>query len=148
MCKDNFMFNFFKKKKTGLDVVIHNLTVMGYDILPYGVVVAKAELASGYRPAEVASHIAFTTMARDIHEAGDDFLKINAIYPHGMALLEVLKSCKDDKLMNPTQWENDATAVYRIITIDDQQLEWIGNILNDPIAGKERLASSRIEYQV
>ncbi|EEW08870.1 hypothetical protein VMD_36370 [Vibrio mimicus VM573] len=121
---------------------------MGYDILPYGVVVAKAELASGYRPAEVASHIAFTTMARDIHEAGDDFLKINAIYPHGMALLEVLKSCKDDKLMNPTQWENDATAVYRIITIDDQQLEWIGNILNDPIAGKERLASSRIEYQV
>lgn len=142
------MFNFFKKKKTGLDIVFHNLTIMGYDILPYGIAVAKAELASGYSPAEVASHLAFTTMARDIHEAGDDFLKITAIYPHGMALLDVLKNCKDNNLMNPAQWENDSTAVYRIITIDDQQLEWIGNILNDPIAGKKRLATSRIEYQV
>ncbi len=35
-----FMFNFFKKKKTDLDVVFHNLTVMGYDILPYGIAVA------------------------------------------------------------------------------------------------------------
>ncbi|ERP67399.1 hypothetical protein VCHC36A1_3711 [Vibrio cholerae HC-36A1] len=49
--------------------------------------------------------------------------------------------------MNPTQWENDSTAVYRIITIDNQQLEWVENILNDPVAGKERLATSRIEYQ-
>ncbi|CAK1942531.1 hypothetical protein L8R85_24945 [Vibrio splendidus] len=142
------MFSFFKKKKTGLDLVLHNLTVMGYDILPYGLTVAKAELASGYRPAEIASHLAFTTMARDIHEVRDDFLKISAIYPHGMALLDVLKDCKDNHLINPAQWENDSTAVCRIITLDEQQLEWIGKILNDPVAGKSRLATSRIEYQV
>lgn len=142
------MFGFLKKKKpkNDIDSVAYHLQMMGYDLLPYGAGVAQAELSSGYNAVETASHIAFTTMARDVKEAGDDIMALAAFMPHGKALLELLKEYKDKKLMNPTQWENDARAIYHIVTVDEHQLEWIEKILSDPIAGKERLAKSRIDY--
>jgi hypothetical protein len=142
------MFGFLKKKKpkNDLDAVAYHLQIMGYDLLPYGAGVAQAELSSGYNAVETASHIAFTTLALDVKEAGDDIMALAAFMPHGKALLELLKEYKDKKLMNPTQWDNDARAVYHIISVDENQLEWIDKILSDPIAGKERLAKSRIDY--
>ena len=144
------MFGILKKKKpkNDLDSVEYHLQMMGYDLLPYGAGVAQAELSSGYNAVETASHIAFTTMAWDVKEAGDDIMALVAFVPHGKALLELLKEYKDKKLMNPTQWDNDARAIYHIVTVDEHQLEWIEKILSDPIAGKERLAKSRIEYEI
>ncbi len=143
------MFSFFKKKKeeeNNLDAVAYHLNLMGYNLLPYGAAVAQAELTSGYNAVETASHIAFTTLALDVKEAGDDIMALAAFLPHGQALLELLKQYKDQKLMNPTQWENDARAIFHIINVDEHQLEWIENILSDPIASKERLANSQVGY--
>lgn len=85
-------------------------------------------------------------MALDVKNTGDDALALTAFIPHAKALLEILKNYKDKKMMNPTQWENDARAVFHLATVDENQLEWISKILSDPIAGKERLATSRIDY--
>jgi hypothetical protein len=63
-----------------------------------------------------------------------------------MALLNVLKEYRDKKMMRDSVFQNDAKAVFHIATIDGQQGEWIDKILSDPIAGKERLANSRITY--
>ena len=151
------MFGFLKSKKPkdDLDSVAHYLQMMGYDLLPYGAGVAQTELASGYNAVEAASHIAFTTMARDIKEAGHDIIALSSFVlrpssfvPHAMALLDLLKKYKDKKLMNPTQWTNDTRAIYHIVTVDENQLEWIDKILDDPLAGKERLAKSRIDYGI
>lgn len=127
--------------------VAAHLRIMGYDLTPYGAVVALLEFESGYNEVETASHIAHTTLALDVREAGTDILKLAAFMPHGMALLEVLKNYKDRGMMRESQWQNDSTAVFRIINVDQHQEEWIAKILSDPIAGKQRLATSRITYQ-
>ncbi len=85
-------------------------------------------------------------MALDVKQAGDNIMALMAFIPHAKALLEILKEYKDKNMMNLTLWENDARAVYYIITVDENQIEWIEKILSDPIAGKERLATSRIDY--
>lgn len=127
-----------------LSRVEEHLQIMGYDLTPYGAYVALCELVSGYSEVETASHIAHTTLALDVKQAGNDIDKLSRFVPHGMALLEVLKNYKDRGMMRESQWDNDATAVFRIINIDEHQEEWITKILSDPIAGKQRLATSRV----
>jgi hypothetical protein len=144
------MFGFFKSKPESdsnpLVAVGEHLKLMGYDLTGYGVAVALLEVQSGYSPVETASHIALTTMALDIKSAQRDFDRSMGIYSHAMALLKVLKEYRDKKEMRATMWQNDSKAIYHIATIDGQQAQWIEKILNDPIAGKERLANSRITY--
>jgi hypothetical protein len=125
------------------DVVKH-LRIMGYDPTPCGIGVALLSLQSGYNHVEVASHIAHVTLARDVREAGNDFVKLIGYSPHGMALLEVLKQYKDAGAMHPTQWQNDARAIMGIITVDSEQETWLAKVLADPVAGKQRLATSRV----
>lgn len=144
------MFNIFKKKKRdpfSLESVKTHLQVMGYDLLPYGVAVAWLELRSGYNDVETASHIALTTMALDIKRAENAIIFL-AFWPHARALLEVLKKYKDNGQMHPTQWQNDSAAILHIVYVDKNQSQWIDDILSDPIAGKERLANSRVDYNV
>ena len=144
------VFNLFgrKKRKLSIKSVERHLTIMGYDLLPYGAVVALAELESGYNEVETASHIALTTLALDIRESENNVVSLMSFTPHGMALLEVLKDYKDHREMNPTQWQNDSSAVWHIINIDEHQKPWIDKILSDPIAGKQRMANSRIAYNI
>ena len=144
------MFNFFKgKQKTPTDPlseVTAHLRNLAYDLTPYGASVASRELQSGYSPAEVASHLALTTMALDIKNVGLSMEKLLWFVPHARALLDVLKSYRDQGLMREAMWKNDATAVHGISTVDNQQVPWIDKVLSDPIAGKERVANSRINY--
>lgn len=35
----------------------------------------------------------------------------------------------------------------RVSTVDEYQQEWIEKVLSDPVAGKERLATSRVDYR-
>ncbi len=128
-----------------IDSVAKHLQVMGYDFTPYGASVALLEIQSGYNEVETASHVALTTLALDIKGAGTDIVKLASFIPHAHVLLEVLKKYKDQNMMNPTQWKNDANAVLRISSVDEHQEEWLGKILSDPIAGKERLATRRID---
>jgi hypothetical protein len=143
------MFNFFKGKTTPPDPlsdVTAHLKNLAYDLTPYGASVASLELQSGYSPAEVASHLALITMALDIKNVG---LSTQLLWfvPHARALLDVLKSYRDKGLMREAIWKNDATAVYGISMVDNKQVQWIDKVLSDPIAGKERLANSRINYE-
>lgn len=143
------MFGIFKKKNNisnPLEEVEAHLKIMGYNLLPYGAAVALADIKNGYNSVEAASLIAVTTMALDIKEAGDDILSLMAFLPHGLALLKVLKKYKENNQMHPTQWQNDSAAVWHIVNVDEKQLEWVDKILSDPVAGKERLAVSRIDY--
>jgi hypothetical protein len=126
-----------------LGEVLKHLRIMGYDPTPYGVGVALLSLQSAYNRVEIASHLAHVTLARDLREAGNDIEKLNHYFLHGMALLDVLKQYKDAKAMHPTQWQNDARAIVGIITIDSEQEAWLAKVLSDPVAGKERVATSR-----
>ncbi|MFK5894349.1 MAG: hypothetical protein QM504_14095 [Pseudomonadota bacterium] len=139
-------FDSHLKKNTSINSIVNHLKVMGYDIAPYGSGVALLEIESGYNDVETASHIALTTMALDITESEQGITKLMSFMPHAHALLKVLKDYKDKKMINPTQWQNDTNAIFRISTVDEYQKEWIQKILSDPIAGKERLAISRINY--
>jgi hypothetical protein len=130
-----------------IGAVEDHLKNMGYDLTPYGAGVALLELESGYNAVETASHLSLTTLALDVREAGTDIEKLMRFMPHAMALLEVLKEYKDKGMMNPTQWQNDANAIARVSTVDEHQEEWIEKVLSDPVAGKERLATSRVDYR-
>lgn len=138
------------REKSKLDAELRevelHLKTMGYDLQIHGVRLAILELASGYNAVETASHIALTTLARDVSEAIPNLLKLMPLLSHGNWLLKVLKEYKDNSRMHPTQWQNDSTAVLRIITVDNQQQAWLREILADPLAGKERIAVSRLDY--
>jgi hypothetical protein len=56
--------------------VAEHLRVMGYDLTRYGAGVALLQFESGYNEVETASHIAHTTLAFDVREAGDDIDKL------------------------------------------------------------------------
>ena len=49
--------------------------------------------------------------------------------------------------MSPTLWQNDANAIIGVSYVDEHQEGRIDKILDDPVAGKERLATSRIKYR-
>lgn len=132
------------KASDDLAAVAKHLKSMGYDLTPYGGGVALAQLASGYNVVEAASHLAHVTLARDVRDAGDNIEKLVAFVPHGMALIEVLTQYKDAGAMHPTQWQNDARAVMGIITVDEQQEKWLTQVLSDPVAGAQRVATSRL----
>jgi hypothetical protein len=146
------MLGLFRRKKrerlegNPIDRVAVHLDAMGYRLTPYGAAVALLGVESGYNEVETASHIALTTMARDIKEAGTNILKLISFVPHGQAILELLKEYNDRGMMHPTQWQNDSNAFFRIAMVDEHQEEWLDKILSDPIAGKERLANRRIKY--
>ncbi len=122
------------------------LRIMGYDLLPYGAGVALLELQSGYMPAEVASHLAHTTMARDVKERDGDVAAMLAVLPHAQQLLRILKEYKDSGAIRADQWKNDSAAVWGVVAIGPQQRSWIEQILSDPVAAKEPVARSRIDY--
>jgi hypothetical protein len=142
------MFGFFKRKPKSdnnpISEVGEHLRIMGYDLTDYGAAVALLEVESGYSVVETAAHIALTTMALDSKSA--DFERSILIHSHAMALIQVLKEYRDKKMMRDSMLQNDARAVFHVATIDGQQREWIDKVLSDPIAGKERLANSRITY--
>jgi hypothetical protein len=146
------MLGLFRRRKREqpssdpLDQVAAHLEAMGYKLTPYGAGVALLGTESGYSVVETASHIALATMARDIKEAGTNVAKLIAFMPHAGAILELLKEYRDAGMMHPTQWQNDANAFYRIMKIDEHQKEWVAQILSDPVAGKERLATRCIKY--
>lgn len=112
--------------------VAAHLEAMGCKLTPYGAGVALLGSRSGYSDVETASHIALTTMARDIKEAGTDIAKLIAFVPHGRAILEMLKEYKDAGMMHPTQWQNDSNASYGIMMINEHQQDWVNQILSDP----------------
>ncbi len=127
-------------------VAVH-LEAMGYELEPYGVGLAFIEMESGYNAVETASHIALTTLARDVREAGTNIIKLMSFVPQAMHLLAVLKDYKDQDMMHPTQWQNDANAIWHVVNVNEHQEEWIEKVLSDPIAGKERLAIRRIDAE-
>lgn len=130
------------EKNEAIELVEKHLKRMGYNLLPYGFGVAWISLESGYSPAETASHIAFTTMALDVKESKDDFRKLIALVDRAKNILLLLKEFKDSGEMHPAQWQNDSNALFHIVNIDKDQLDWVNTILADPISGKERLAVS------
>ncbi len=142
------MFGFFKKNvsKNPIELVATHLRIMGYDFTAYGAGVALLEYESGYNEVETASHIALTTMALDIREAGDDIVQLTRFVPHAMALLDVLNSYKNKSMINPRQCQSDVATLVGICTVDSEQENWIERVLSDPIAGKQRLATSRLNY--
>ena len=83
-------------------------------------------------------------MALDIRIAGSNIEKLGLYFIHAMALLKVLKSYKDNGQMREELWKNDSNALFRASTVDENQEEWVAKILSDPVAGKRRLATSRI----
>jgi hypothetical protein len=130
------------EKNEAIELVEKHLKRMGYDLLPHGFGVAWISLESGYSPAETASHIAFTTMALDVKESKDDIDKLAFLACRGLNILLLLKEFKDSGEMHPAQWQNDSNALFHIVNIDKDQLDWVNTILADPISGKERLAVS------
>jgi len=145
------MFGLFKKKQHGgggeIERVATHLKVMGYDLTPFGAGVAVANLMSGYNHVETASYIALITMAldiRELRESGSDIVKLASYYTHAMALLEVLKDYKDNGTMREELWKNYSNALFHASYVDENQEKWVAMILSDPVAGKQRLATSRI----
>lgn len=145
------LFTWFRSDKGGagvttIELVKDALRIMGYDLLPYGAGVALLELQSGYLPVEVASHLAHTTLARDMKERDGDVVGMLAALPHAQQLLRILKEYKDSGAIREAQWKNDSAAVWGVVAIGPAQKSWIDQILSDPVAAKQPVARSRIDY--
>lgn len=130
-----------------IDDVAKHLKIMGYDLNDYGIGAAYALLSSNYSSVEASSAIALTTMALDIKET-QNIMSLIKISHHGMLLVEALTDYKSKKLMHPSQYLNDVKAIKSIMSVNEQQLANVDDILDDPILGKERVAISRINYNV
>jgi len=115
---------------------------LGYDLTEYGVGVVMISLGSGYNIEETASHIVVTSIARDIKNtlSPEKLLTINAI---GMAVLENLKVFKDAGTMRPEIWQNDATAIGKLIFPSSDTEAWADKILSDPVSGRQPVATNR-----
>ncbi|MBO6511766.1 MAG: hypothetical protein JJ979_25330 [Roseibium sp.] len=142
----------FSKKKKELSVdeelarirpVAAVVRHLGYDITEYGLEVAIISLDSGYSTEETASHIVVVSLARDVKETLDPerAFKLNAI---GMAVLENLKIFKDAGTMRPEIWQNDSTAIGKLIFPSPETEVWIDKILSDPVSARHPVATSRI----
>ena len=134
-------------KSDFLNQISAYLDDMGYEITVYGMAVALLELESGYSAAEAASHIVLSTLARDVKEAGYDFETLAMFYPHAISILKIIQNYREQGIMHPTQWQNDANAIWRVINIDEHQLEWVERILSDDVIGKKRVANRRIQLR-
>jgi hypothetical protein len=122
------------------------LKIMGYDLSDYGIAVALLEVESGYSEVEAAAHLAYTTMALDIRESGNNIVRLMSFVPHATELMKLLSHYKDEGLMRSEQCQNDVNAIFGIVTVGPDQVDWLEQVLKDPIAGKERVALSRIDY--
>ena len=113
---------------------------------PYGTEVALVEIKSGHNEVETASRIAFTTLALDIHDAGDNAAKIMKYWQHAIGLLHLLKAYKDKGMITNEQWKSNSTIVHRISTMDPEQEKWLALVLSHPVLGIARLATSTFDY--
>lgn len=139
----------FRRASDGNELVRvgEHLACFGYDLTEYGSAFARNFLKHGFKEAEVACHFAHLTLARDVLEAGDDFvLLVGGLRIHGQTLLEFLKKYKDAGKLREEHWERAARSVYQSITLSEQQIPNIQALLSDPLSGTDRLATSRIDY--
>jgi hypothetical protein len=136
-------------KKTGsaeLGKVDKILVQLGYDITPHGVGVALLSLESGYSAAETASHLALVTLARDCNST-NDIMILTALFEHAMATIKILSGYNSAGQFRDSEYKNDATAILKVATVDKDQKGWIDRVLSDPLIQKDRVATSRINYQ-
>lgn len=120
---------------------------LGYRISPYGIGVALLSLESGYSHAETASQIVLATLALDAKAASGDLLRSIAMAPHAKAIIEILSEYKRTGLMREEIFQNDARAVIGVVTVDQNQKQWIDSVLSDNIISQDRLAISSIDYK-
>lgn len=132
--------------KSELDEVTSLVRHLGYDLLPDGAAIALAQLWSDYSVAEAASHIVVVSFARDLSKAQEtnDLDMMLKIAPLGLAILEVLKNLKDNGMMRPEVWRNDATAIGKMMTPGPEAIEWSRKVLSDPAIADIVLAKSRV----
>ena len=83
-------------------------------------------------------------MVLDVREVGDDITKLAVLALHGKAIVDVLYETEFQKQMNPGQWQSDVNAFGKISIPSESQMDWVEKVLSDPLAGKSRLANSRI----
>lgn len=135
------------QNESNLKELRYYLRKMGYDLTDEGARISALSIVSDYNSVETASHIAHTTLALDIQSAGDDINKLTKFIPHGMAIIDLLKSYAEQGKIKPEIYRNDTTAIMGVITIDANQMDWIERILSQPNIGKTRLAKSIVEYR-
>lgn len=143
------MFGFFRKTRPERNPASETeaiLKALGFDLLPYGAGVAIASHLSGYSPHESASLIASTTLALEIRNANNDIVVLMKVAVHATAVSRRLASFAQQGLIRKDVFENDMLAILGLITIDADQKKWVDRLLSEPVAGKERLANSRISY--
>jgi hypothetical protein len=143
------MFGFFRKKRPEQNPASESaaiLKALGFDLLPYGAGVAIASHFSGYSPHESASLIASTTLALEIRNANNNVMVLMMVAAHATAVSRRLAGFAQQGLMRKDIFDNDMQALLGLITIDADQKKWVDRLLSDPVAGKERLANSRISY--
>lgn len=120
---------------------------LGYDLNRFGRACAIMSLKSGYSHAETASHLALTTFALDVKEADYDLMMLISLGSHARAMMEVLSEFKDAGLMPEDIYQTDVNTLYYLSRMGEQQLEWVERVLSHPVAGKERVAISRLDYK-
>jgi hypothetical protein len=141
------MFGIFKKKKknTYIKEVQFYLSEMGYDLLPMGVGIAALDQFHNRKSVETASYIALITLAQDVRNAWNDMEALAALAVHGRLLIDLLTYYKEQGLMHPLQWQNDVTAVFYVVYVDETQEEWLDAVLADPVCGHMKMAVSRLD---
>lgn len=122
---------------------------LGNDLTHYGSGVALLSLESGYSVAETASHISVATFARNVKRAANeaDLDATMMLLKIGMATLEILKELKDDGLIRPEIWANDAQAIRKMMNPSKEALEWADKALADPVIANAPVAVSRIVFK-
>lgn len=139
------MFGIFKKKKENsyIQDVQFYLREMGYDLSHLGIGIAALDQFHNRNSIETASYIALITLAQNVRNAGNDMEILATLAVHGRVLIDVLAYYKEQGLMHPLQWQNDATAVFRVAFLSEDQEKWLDAVLADPVCGHLEMAVSR-----
>lgn len=119
---------------------------LGYKINFYGIGITRFSFVSGYSPCETASHLALSTLALDIKEGFPDIRKMMRPVPNASAMFHILVDFKNAGLMREELVENDARAIFHVITPGKHQLTWISQVLSDPLIAQNRVANLRNDF--
>ena len=99
-------------------------------------------MANGYSKEETFSYIALMSITQHANEAGDNVIELMKASTRGPSIANAINDLYKSGGIRKELFENDINALSSVISIDENQQQWIDKILtSDPAANADKVAT-------
>ena len=125
-----------------ISFISNTLEVSGYTITRHGIAVSLMLMANGYSKEETFSYIALMSITQHANEAGDNVIELMKASTRGPSIANSIHDLYKSGGIRKELFENDINALSSVISIDENQQQWIDKILtSDPAANADKVAT-------